>query len=244
GDEIIIAARADVELDELASIRPRVAIFDEQNRLKQIRELAYRRDPSWRLTIADENPALLPASNRSAHPARPSGRQGFASAAAHALHWWARPRTRSTVEPPNATEVRMFRFFETLVDPFPPGEPREPPRKLLPFLLHISRPVLPWLALMSVLTALVSVAEVALFGYIGSLVDWLADADRGSFLAEHGKGLALVALAIAIGLPMLVLAQSLVVHQTIFGNYPMLVRWIGHRYVLRQSLRFFQDELA
>ncbi|MFO7287895.1 MAG: ABC transporter ATP-binding protein, partial [Gammaproteobacteria bacterium] len=138
----------------------------------------------------------------------------------------------------------MFRFFETLVDPFPPGEPREPPRKLLPFLLHISRPVLPWLALMSVLTALVSVAEVALFGYIGSLVDWLADADRGSFLAEHGKGLALVALAIAIGLPMLVLAQSLVVHQTIFGNYPMLVRWIGHRYVLRQSPRFFQDELA
>jgi len=138
----------------------------------------------------------------------------------------------------------MFRFFETLVDPFPPGEPPEPPRKLLPFLLHISRPVLPWLALMSILTALVSVAEVALFGYIGSLVDWLADADRGSFLAEHGKGLALVALAIAIGLPMLVLAQSLVVHQTIFGNYPMLVRWIGHRYVLRQSLRFFQDELA
>lgn len=64
GDEIIIAARADVELDELASIRPRVAIFDEQNRLKQIRELVYRRDPSGRWSIADENPAPLRASNR------------------------------------------------------------------------------------------------------------------------------------------------------------------------------------
>ena len=138
----------------------------------------------------------------------------------------------------------MFRFFEKLIDPFPAGEPGEPPRKLLPFLLYFSRPALPWLALMSVLTALVSVAEVALFGYIGSLVDWLADADRETFLAEHGAGLAAVAVAVAIGLPILVLAQSLVVHQTIFGNYPMLVRWLGHRYLLRQSLRFFQDELA
>src|SRR5690606_15709883 len=131
----------------------------------------------------------------------------------------------------------MFRFFEKLIDPFPAGEPREPPRQLLPFLLYLSRPALPWLALMSVLTALVSVAEVALFGYIGSLVDWLAAADRESFLAEHAPGLAAVALAVAIGLPILVLAQSLVVHQTIFGNYPMLVRWLGHRYLLRQSLR-------
>lgn len=138
----------------------------------------------------------------------------------------------------------MFRFFEKLVDPFPGEEPQQPPDRLLPFLIYVSRPVLPWLALMSVLTALVSVAEVALFGYMGSLVDWLADAETGSFLAEYGKGLLLVGLAVAIGLPLLVLAQSLVVHQTIFGNYPMLVRWLGHRYLLRQSVHFFQDELA
>src|SRR5690606_19631850 len=28
------------------------------------------------------------------------------------------------------------------------------------------------------------------------------------------------------------------------GNYPMIVRWLGHRYLLRQSLAFFQDEFA
>ncbi|MBN1240864.1 MAG: ABC transporter ATP-binding protein [Gammaproteobacteria bacterium] len=138
----------------------------------------------------------------------------------------------------------MFRFFENLIDPFPREEPHPPPRGLLAFLYYYSRPVLPWLAVLSVLTAMVSTVEVALFGYIGSLVDWLADADRESFFAENGARLLAIGVAIAVGLPLLVLAQSLLLHQAIFGNYPMLVRWLAHRYVLRQSMRFFQDELA
>jgi ATP-binding cassette, subfamily B, multidrug efflux pump len=141
-------------------------------------------------------------------------------------------------------EFRMLRFFENLVDPFPHAEPLPPPRGLLAFLYHYSRPLLPWLGLMSVLTALVSVAEVAFFAYMGSLVDWLAQTERESLFAEHGARLAAVAVLIVVGFPLLVLAQSLVVHQTIFGNYPMLVRWLAHRYVLGQSLRFFHDELA
>lgn len=42
----------------------------------------------------------------------------------------------------------------------------------------------------------------------------------------------------------LVLLQSLLIHQTLLGNYPMVVRWLGHRYLLRQSWAFFQDEFA
>jgi ATP-binding cassette, subfamily B, multidrug efflux pump len=38
--------------------------------------------------------------------------------------------------------------------------------------------------------------------------------------------------------------NSLVTHQTIFGNFPMIVRWLSHRYILRQSMVFFQDEFA
>jgi ATP-binding cassette, subfamily B, multidrug efflux pump len=33
-------------------------------------------------------------------------------------------------------------------------------------------------------------------------------------------------------------------HQTIFGNYPMLVRWLAHRWMLGQSMSFYQDEFA
>jgi ATP-binding cassette, subfamily B, multidrug efflux pump len=41
-----------------------------------------------------------------------------------------------------------------------------------------------------------------------------------------------------------VLVHSLVTHQTIFGNYPMIARWLAHRYLLGQSMAFFQDEFA
>jgi ATP-binding cassette subfamily B multidrug efflux pump len=44
--------------------------------------------------------------------------------------------------------------------------------------------------------------------------------------------------------PLLVALQSLLLHQTLMGNFPMIVRWMAHRYLLHQSLGFFQDEFA
>jgi ATP-binding cassette subfamily B multidrug efflux pump len=138
----------------------------------------------------------------------------------------------------------MFRFFENRVPPFPDGEPDQPPRGLLAFLRHYSRPVLPWLLAMSLLTAILSVSEVAFFGFMGSLVDWLGTASRETFWAEHGSRLVWLSILVIVAFPLLAFVQSLIVHQTIFGNYPMLVRWLGHRYLLRQSLKFYQDEFA
>ncbi len=138
----------------------------------------------------------------------------------------------------------MYRFFENLIDPYPKVEPATPPRGLFPFMLHYSRPVLPWLILVSVLTALMSIAEVVFFAFMGSLVDWMTGAERETFLAVHGWQLAGMALLVLVAFPLLVLFQSLVIHQTILGNYPMLVRWLTHRYLLGQSMHFFQDEFA
>ncbi|AMD02279.1 ABC transporter ATP-binding protein [Halomonas chromatireducens] len=138
----------------------------------------------------------------------------------------------------------MFRFFETLVNPYPAGKPETPPRGLLPFILHFSRPVLPLLILMSLLTALVSAAEVLFFSYLGELVDWLSGAEREGFFAEHGWRLGAMAAIVVIGLPLLVLMQSLLTHQAIFGNYPMIGRWLAHRHMLGQSMAFYQDEFA
>nr|WP_300313812.1 ABC transporter ATP-binding protein [Halomonas sp.] len=138
----------------------------------------------------------------------------------------------------------MFRFFENLVNPYPEGEPQVPPRGLLPFIIHFSRPVAGLLVAMSLATALVSAAEVAFFHYMGELVDWLANAEREDFIAEHGVRLVGMGLLVVLGLPLLVLLQSLLTHQGIFGNYPMLGRWLSHQHMLRQSMSFFQDEFA
>ncbi|QNI04698.1 ABC transporter ATP-binding protein [Halomonas sp. SH5A2] len=138
----------------------------------------------------------------------------------------------------------MFRYFETRVDPYPEGNVTTPPKGLAAFIWHFSRPVWPLLLLMSLLTAFVSAAEVVFFSYMGELVDWLGNVERKNFWAEHGLWLSGVGVLVLIGLPLLVLAQSLVTHQSIFGNYPMIGRWLSHRHMLSQSLAFYQDEFA
>ncbi len=138
----------------------------------------------------------------------------------------------------------MFRFFETLVSPYPPDDGTRPPNKLLPFLVYYSRPVLPWLALMAVFTAVMSVVEIAFISFTGSLVDWLAGADRATFLQQYGGRLAFWAVIVLIVFPVLTLFASLLQFQTTFGAYPMLVRWRAHRHMLGQSLSFFNDEFA
>ncbi|MBE0462349.1 ABC transporter ATP-binding protein [Halomonas sp. FME20] len=138
----------------------------------------------------------------------------------------------------------MFRYFETRVDPYPMGDVQTPPQGLIPFIKHFSRPVLPLLIVMTLCTALVSSAEVFFFSYMGQLVDWLGNVEREGFWAANGLWLAGVGVAILIGLPLLVLAQSLITHQSIFGNYPMIGRWLSHRHMLNQSLAFYQDEFA
>jgi ATP-binding cassette subfamily B multidrug efflux pump len=49
---------------------------------------------------------------------------------------------------------------------------------------------------------------------------------------------------VLIALPTLVVFHAAIVHQTLLGNYPMVIRWLAHRYLLKQSLGFYQDEFA
>lgn len=138
----------------------------------------------------------------------------------------------------------VLRYFETRVNPYPEGSRGTPPRGLFAFILHFSRPVLSLLIVMSLLTALVSAAEVIFFHYMGELVDWLAGAERAGFFAEHGWRLAGMAALVVVVLPLLTLLQALVTQQSVFGNYPMIGRWLAHRHMLGQSLAFYQDEFA
>ena len=138
----------------------------------------------------------------------------------------------------------MFRFFETRVDPFPPESPAKPPATLFAFCWMYSRSVAGWIVVMAVLSALIAVGEVALFGFLGSIVDWLTTAERAGFLEREGARLWLMGGFLLVVMPLAVLFHSLIVHQTLLGNYPMIARWQMHRYLLGQSLSFFADEFA
>ncbi|WP_404416316.1 ABC transporter ATP-binding protein/permease [Vreelandella aquamarina] len=140
--------------------------------------------------------------------------------------------------------TKAFDYFESRVNPYPDHDVTTPPQGLFAFIWHFTRPVWPLLLIMSVLTALVSAAEVVFFSTMGKLVDWLGEVERADFWAANGGWLVGTGVAVLIGLPLLVLGQALITHQSIFGNYPMIGRWLSHRHMLGQSLAFYQDEFA
>ncbi len=138
----------------------------------------------------------------------------------------------------------MFAWFERRLNPYPPDEPGAPPQGLIAFCWHYSKDAAPWLVAMAALSALVSVGEVLLFGFLGSIVDWLATSAPAGFLAREGLTLGLMGAMVLVGLPVTVFLHSVIVHQVLIGNYPMIARWQMHRYLLRQSLSFFANEFA
>ena len=138
----------------------------------------------------------------------------------------------------------MFSFFEKLIKPFPSQEPDQPPKGVFAFCRHYSRGIEVPLLLMAFLTATLAMLEVSLFSFMGELVEWLATKDRETFWAEEQDTLITMGVIVLIVLPSLVLLHATIVHQTLLSNYPMVIRWLAHRYLLKQSLGFYQDEFA
>ncbi len=138
----------------------------------------------------------------------------------------------------------MFAFFQSLVKPFPPEQPGQPPNSLFAFCYHYTKDVKGYLLIMAVLTSSIAIVEVSLFGFLGQLVDWLAVKERATFWQEEKYNLLFMGVVILVALPTCVVLHSMVVHQVLMGNYPMRIRWQAHRFLLGQSISFFQDEFA
>ena len=137
-----------------------------------------------------------------------------------------------------------MRWFERRLEPYPLGEPTEPPKGLLAFCLHYSHGAKKWLAMMAILAAAVAGSEILLFGFIGDIVNWLAAADRTTFIQTDGWKLAIMGGIVVVVMPVLVLFSTLIMHQTLLSNFPQRIRWMSHRYLIRQSMSYFQDEFA
>jgi len=138
----------------------------------------------------------------------------------------------------------MFGFFERLVDPFPKKAAQRPPDSVYQFCRHYSRGMEPWLLLMAFLTAITAISEALLFGILGQVVDWLSESNPETFIEQSGSTLIGMGIFMLILIPLSNAMRSLIVHQTLMGNFPMSVRWMAHRYLLNQSYGFFQNEFS
>lgn len=138
----------------------------------------------------------------------------------------------------------MFRWFEQRLPPFPEGQPEQPPKGLIAFCIYYSKGAWPYIFAAGTLMMLIAITEVWLFSFIGSIVDWLAAQDRETFVGDQYWSLIGMAAVVLIGLPLLVILHSLITYQSLLGNYPMRIRWLVHKYLLNQSITFYQDEFA
>ncbi|ELK3679274.1 ABC transporter ATP-binding protein [Vibrio fluvialis] len=138
----------------------------------------------------------------------------------------------------------MYKKFESFTQAFPQDEPQRPPNTLWAFCRHYTKGYEKPLMVMALLSTTIAIIEVSLFGFMGQLVDWLSTSNPETFLEENRHTLISLSLLLLVGMPILVSIYSLLIHQTMLGNYPMSIRWLAHRYLLKQSLSFYQDEFA
>lgn len=139
----------------------------------------------------------------------------------------------------------MFRYFETLVDPYAPYEQDDaPPRRLWPFIREYSRPFKTLFAFTALMSVIVAAMEIGLIFYMGRVVDLLSSGSPAEVWASYGVEFILVALFLVILRPVIQAVDVLLLNNAILPNYGTLFRWRAHRHVLRQSVGWFENDFA
>src|SRR5690606_4198018 len=138
----------------------------------------------------------------------------------------------------------LFRLFEALIDPFKPAPDTAPPAGILRFYGHYIRQAWPMFAVLLLVGLVAALIEVALFEFLGRIVDMVNVTPPAEVFDRHGEELLWMAAVALLLRPLVFGLHDLLVHQAIAPNLTNLVRWQNHRYVLKQSLSFFQNDFA
>jgi ATP-binding cassette subfamily B multidrug efflux pump len=138
----------------------------------------------------------------------------------------------------------ILRWFESLIDAFKEPADGMPPQSVWRFYVFYLRQVWPVFAAAIVVGFGVAIVEVSLFGFIGSIVDMTKGVPAAGFFQQHGRELLWMGFVALIARPVLAGLHDLLVNQAIAPNLTNRIRWQNHRYVMRQSLGFFQNDYA
>jgi ABC-type multidrug transport system fused ATPase/permease subunit len=137
----------------------------------------------------------------------------------------------------------MLNWFEKQVNPFDEANEQQPPKGIFAFCRFYTKGFEKPLLLLSLFSALIAFSEVILISYLGDLVDLLSQYDKETFWREQ-RGQLISMCVLLFALPLMSFLHSMLMHQTILGNYPMAVAWRMHRYLLNQSMSFFHNDFS
>ncbi len=140
--------------------------------------------------------------------------------------------------------MRVFRFFESLLQPtaLPPEAP--PPAGLMAFYWHYVRQVRGLILVLFAAGFTVALLDTTIPIFIGRLVTIVSTHAPGTLLAEAGPQLLGMALVLLIVRPVAIFTQNMITNQTIASGLTNLIRWQNHWHVVRQSWTFFQNDFA
>lgn len=139
---------------------------------------------------------------------------------------------------------KILSFFEHLAPPFPDVGTETPPHDLIQFILFFSKGLVKFFICIAVLTSVMAAGEALFFTCMGMIVDWTQSTSPSVFMQAYGHKLILMFFLAGVILPISAVIHSLLLHQTISGNFPMQIRWQSHRYLLGQTVSFFTSEYA
>ena len=137
----------------------------------------------------------------------------------------------------------LTRFFERQLDPYPEASPTQPPRGFFAFVWTCAKGARGLVLTLTLITALIAVFEALLFAFLGRIVDWLGQLHAADLWTQERGSLLLLAGALLLS-PLVIWLRVLLKYQALAGNFPMLQRWNFHRWMLAQSMSFYQDEFA
>ncbi len=138
----------------------------------------------------------------------------------------------------------MYRFFENLIDPMDAPKKDQPPSGTAAFFWHYLKPVWRVILLALVLTGIATVAELLMYRYLGQLLDWMTTGTPENFFADHAGALVLMVVVTAVIRPLALLSSRATINLALAPGIANRTRLLNHRYVLRQSMEFFQNDFA
>lgn len=139
---------------------------------------------------------------------------------------------------------RLTRAALNLADPYVHGDGGAPERRVWPYLKSHLGPLRLVLMLSLIVTVATASIEVWLISYAGQLIDMLAETSPTELWTEHGPSLIGAALMIVLLRPLSQFVRFAVNDVGFSCNVANLFRWRAYDHLTRQSVGWFQEDLA
>lgn len=141
--------------------------------------------------------------------------------------------------------MKKLNIFERIINPFKPSDDIAPPKTLFGFYwFYLKQVKAPLIALFCV-GFLTAILEIALFQYIGDIVDIVQSVKTPAELFENYQSTFIWMLVVILLIrPIVSLIHNLLMNQVLTTNFTSLIRWQQHNYLIKQSLNFFHSNFS